>query len=82
MSVIDMGLIFLCSFLESWDRVLKRSRRMEDLIFSITENLLPANQVGSVGVIPTNLCGFVGTLPEHLLHDVYFPLLVILGETH
>lgn len=70
--------ISLCSVLESWDRVSKRSRRMEDLIFSISERFLPANQVGSVGVFPANLCGFVGALPEHLLHDVYFLIWSIL----
>ncbi|CAF1771060.1 unnamed protein product, partial [Brassica napus] len=79
-TVIGIGLISLCSVLESWDRVSKRSRRMEDLIFSISERFLPANQVGSVGAFPANLRGFVGALPEHLLHDVYFPHPVNPGE--
>ncbi|WZY92033.1 hypothetical protein YC2023_064362 [Brassica napus] len=79
-TVISIGLVSLRSILKLWDRVSEQSR-LEVLIFSILERVLPTNHVEFVGVFPGNLTDFVGALPEHLLHDAFLPLLVIHGET-
>lgn len=80
LTVVVMGLVPLCSILDSWGINTEQYHRSEGFNFSYSERDFTANLVGFVGMFPANLHDVVGVFPEHLVHDAFLPP-IITGES-